>query len=247
MKIIGLDPSAQYRNEGLNGYREDRGCWDIAWSCKQTIELYWADRCRIALSRKNQFSLQGVSNYLTREIAAMNGANCDIVVSIHTDAGGGRGVTCFKELHSYCSEDLGQELLDAFDDAGILPLRQHNPIYHYKGPTYLGILRKTTMPAVLIECGFHDHPEDIKVIGTQAGRKKVGEVLALGIGAYYGWGVPEETDEHDVSPWARAAVDWCRELGILTNYPDGKFHGKDSLTREQGAVIAQRLHNLIVK
>jgi len=189
MKIIGLDPSAQYHNKGLNGYCEAYGCWDIAEACKHHLEELWGGECRVVLSRENAHSLQGHRDYLSREIKALNDADCDIAVAIHTDAGGGRGITCFKGGAE--SERIGQALLDAFDEANLLPLRQDKPIYHYKGPTYLGVIRRTNMPTVLIECGFHDHPQDMQLIGSPAGRRAVGYALARGIADYYGWTVKQ--------------------------------------------------------
>ena len=185
MKIIGLDPSAQYHNNGLGGYIEAYGAWDIAEACKHHLEELWGSECRVILSRDNAHSLKPHRDYLRREIKALNDANCDIAIAIHTDAGGGRGITCFKGGAQ--SQVLGQALLDAFDDANLLPLRQDHPIYHYKGPRYLGVIRCTKMPTVLIECGFHDHPQDMQLIGTPAGRRAVGYTLARGIAAYYGW------------------------------------------------------------
>ncbi len=184
-EIIGLDPSAQYHNKGLGDYIEAEAAWDIAISCKWYLEHYHGPDCEVVLSRESMFSLRGRSDYLSQEIRALNNAACDIAISIHTDAGGGRGVTCFKG--GVESERIGQALLDAFDDAGLLPLRQDKPIYHYNGPTYLGVIRRTKMPTCLIECGFHDHPKDIKVIGNREGRQAVGVILAQGIVEYYGW------------------------------------------------------------
>lgn len=190
VRVVGLDPSAQYQNVGLGGYIEAYGAWEIAQACKQRLEALWPDRCRVVLSRDTVDSLKGHSDYLTREIKALNDAHCNIAIAIHSDAGGGRGVTCFKG--GVESERIGQALLNAIDAADLLPLRQKRPIYHYKRRTYLGVIRNTNMPTVLIEAGFHDNKEDIKVLGTAAGRKAIGKALATGIANYYGW-IPANT------------------------------------------------------
>jgi len=49
-------------------------------------------------------------------------------------------------------------------------------------------------------------------------------------------------DKPDVSAWAKPAVDWCKAQGLMTGYPDGKFHGGEPVTREELAVILQRYH-----
>ena len=45
----------------------------------------------------------------------------------------------------------------------------------------------------------------------------------------------------DVSPWAKPAVDWAREKGLMVGEPDGLFHGTAPVTREQLAVVLKRL------
>ena len=161
-------------------------------------------------------------------------------------------MTCFKGGN--LSEPIGNALLNAFAMANILPLRRAEPVFHFKDkgpgyPLYLHILRETGMPTVLIECGFHDSIEDMKVIGNPEGRKAVGEILARGIAGYYGWPVPAEgtivpAGGADVSPWAVEEVEWAIEEQIMTRYSDGTFRGQEPLTREMGAVIANRLWNL---
>jgi len=186
-KIIGLDPSAQYANVGLNGYVEALGCYEIADACRKHLETFYKDKCIVILSRPSKDAYKDLvyPKNLQKEIQVLNKSNCDIAIAIHTDAGGGRGVTCFKggEL----SKPIGQALLDAIKERNILHIRYSNPIYHFKGKTYLGIIRNTKMRTVLIECGFHDSAEDIKVIGTSEGRQAVGRALADGISDYYKW------------------------------------------------------------
>ena len=213
----------------------------------------WSQECLVVFSRETVESLSEYSypEYLTRETKALNDANCDIAVSIHTDASRSataRGVTCFKGGN--LSAPIGQALLDAFAAAALLPLRRTEPIYHYKDrgpgyPLYLHILRETNMPTVLIECGFHDSAEDMKVIGTPEGRKAVGEVLAQGIAAYYGWPAPAEgaivpNEGTDVSSWAQEAVDWVQQNALMTVFADGTFRGQEPVTRQQQAVTLKR-------
>ena len=47
-------------------------------------------------------------------------------------------------------------------------------------------------------------------------------------------------DAPDVSPWAQEAVDWCRREGLMVGYPDGLFHGREPVSREQLAVVLKR-------
>ena len=47
--------------------------------------------------------------------------------------------------------------------------------------------------------------------------------------------------------WYSEAVKWCTDNGIMTGTAPGVFGIGQALTREQAAVIAQRLYNLIVE
>lgn len=46
----------------------------------------------------------------------------------------------------------------------------------------------------------------------------------------------------DVSAWAKAAVAYCRQHGLMSGYPDGAFRGTAPVTREELAIVAMRLH-----
>ena len=41
--------------------------------------------------------------------------------------------------------------------------------------------------------------------------------------------------------WSYDAIRWCAERGLLQGYPDGTFKPEEPVTREQLAVILQRL------
>jgi hypothetical protein len=45
----------------------------------------------------------------------------------------------------------------------------------------------------------------------------------------------------DVDPWAADAVAWAQEAGLMLGDPDGRFRGRDPVTRQELAVVLQRL------
>jgi len=49
----------------------------------------------------------------------------------------------------------------------------------------------------------------------------------------------------DVSEWAQPSVQRVKRLGLMSGFPDGTFRGGEPLTREQAAVLVDRLLNLI--
>lgn len=50
---------------------------------------------------------------------------------------------------------------------------------------------------------------------------------------------PDEVD-NDISPWAKASVAFCKEHHLMIGFPDGKFHGKEPVSKQQLAVIMLR-------
>ena len=45
----------------------------------------------------------------------------------------------------------------------------------------------------------------------------------------------------DVDEWAQEAVAFCRREGLMVGYPDGLFHGRDLITRQEVAVVVHRI------
>ena len=45
--------------------------------------------------------------------------------------------------------------------------------------------------------------------------------------------------------WAREDIDWAKENGIVTGYPDGTFQPDKPITRAEAAVIARRIYKLL--
>ncbi|NLK87715.1 MAG: N-acetylmuramoyl-L-alanine amidase [Clostridiaceae bacterium] len=58
------------------------------------------------------------------------------------------------------------------------------------------VLRETDMPAILIEAGFMDDPEDAALMSSPAYHKEVVSEILQGIGEYYGVGYIPEAGKH---------------------------------------------------
>lgn len=94
---------------------------------------------------------------LDRRVAAANGRGADLFLSLHINAGGGTG------FESYVAGLAGERTVRYRDVihrevAGFLAGR-HVPDRGKKTRDFY-VLRKTRMPAVLLECLFLDHPVD---------------------------------------------------------------------------------------
>ena len=246
MKTICLDPAAHWPdNIGIGGYSERNGAWDIANACRILLERSYSNECRVVMTRSSKDDLQQrYPVYLNEEVRRINASVANYSLSIHTDASSNasaRGVTCFKGGGS--SERFGNTLLAAIFERftkAELPLFRPSAIDHYKGRNYLMVIRKTTMPTVLIECGFHTNVDDMKLLGTCEGRQRIGYALAAGIADHFGWEASMNT-EPDVDEWAKPWVERAIDEGLLTGYPDGSFRGRQPVMRQELAVALVRL------
>jgi hypothetical protein len=63
-------------------------------------------------------------------------------------------------------------------------------------------------------------------------------IAMMGLWGGLALGVPVDVP---AGHWARQALERVMQLGLLTGYPDGFFHGEQALTRYQAAVLANRL------
>ena len=121
---------------------------------------------------------------------AANLANMDYFISIHANAGGGTGVETFyykdNTERSRRSEVFARTLNDSY--AEIMGLRNRG----VKPDTQtavgsIGVLRKTNMPAILVELAFIDSPPqnpDVNILQNK--RAEMAQALAKGIYKYLG-------------------------------------------------------------
>ncbi|TNE84150.1 MAG: hypothetical protein EP330_30480 [Deltaproteobacteria bacterium] len=113
-----------------------------------------------------------------------------VYLSIHTDAGGGTGTTAFvRRRCSTCDERsvrstaladaLRTELVDAVR-------RDHAPEWQDRGTRGAHFAEVSdelnpSLPAVLLELGFHDHPEDAAQLADPAFQATVADALVRGL------------------------------------------------------------------
>jgi N-acetylmuramoyl-L-alanine amidase len=170
-----------------NFYREDFGTLAIAKSIAEKLEICghkvyltrtdkYNAKTYISKSSNNEWKKKYWKSWKwIRDFTAKKQA--DIFVSIHTNAGGGTGTSCF-----WASSPHGVNL------ANILTQKINNQlrlrVRRIDKHRYL-ILRQTCNGrAVLLECLFHDNINDIKLLLTQQGIDKMGEAVASGINNY---------------------------------------------------------------
>jgi len=93
------------------------------------------------------------------------------------------------------------------------------------------VLRETSMPAILVECGFMTNKEEATLLKSDSYRKTCASAIVKGLADMYGLKKKEGVkvaEDHGVSSWAVDAQKWVVDNKIS----DGK-DPKDIVTREQ--------------
>lgn len=111
--------------------------------------------------------------YLKQVVQGANKSKCDLFISIHFNAGGGKGCECYTWKGKKLSSAVGicEELNKlGFRNRGV------------KDGSSFYVIKKTTMPAVLVEVCFVDTLTDYELY-KKLGVSKVARAIADGINA----------------------------------------------------------------
>jgi N-acetylmuramoyl-L-alanine amidase len=110
----------------------------------------------------------------------------------------------------------------------------------------LHIVRETKMPAILIEGGFMDSTVDIKKLRDDKVLENVGRMIAQAFAKFVGLKREEakvaKQDNSKPDKWAEKDWAWAKEQGLT----DGS-RPKDTLTRQEAAVMLKNFHDNFVK
>ena len=158
---------------------------------EKDINLVETLACRdylVANSIEVKMSRTGdTSTSINRIAQEANAWGADIVVSFHTNAGGGNGCEFYYGIGSDMSGSKG---LATYMEEEVKKLGQNSRGLKTKanssGRDYFGIIRLTNMPTVISECAFIDNKTDIAIVDTKAEQQAYGYACARGILKYLG-------------------------------------------------------------
>lgn len=152
MKKIIIDPGHGGKEKGVfdpgavaGGLRECDLALDISKRVKIKLEPYEADV---------QIGPQGS---LFDRVKIANELKADFFLSIHINAGGGTG---FESYVYPTAPEVTKQLQGSIHKTVMAYLSTKDVIDRGKKQKQLYVLHNTTMPALLLECLFIDHPED---------------------------------------------------------------------------------------
>ena len=163
----GSDPGAV-----ANGFKEKDINLTITLACRDELRRNGVE---VLMSRTTD-----KDDTLNDECRRCNTYNPDLAVDIHNNAGGGDGAEVYYHVGGGISKTLAQNVLDE-----IVKLGQNSRGIKTKvnpdGTDWLGFVRMTNCPAVLVECAFIDNKADLQAVNTAAKQKAMGVAIAKGI------------------------------------------------------------------
>ncbi len=107
----------------------------------------------------------------------------DLYVSVHCNASGNRSPEPSGfSVHHYIGSDEGRDLARLICDslAKALPQRTNRGVREDS----FYVLRKTAMPAVLVECEFMTNPRGLEFLISESGQVSIAEAIAAGLENY---------------------------------------------------------------
>lgn len=166
-----------------------------------------------------------VNGELYAEVSKANESDADYFLAVHFNAGGGTGTECWY----YSGNEAGYELADTMSSnvAGALGLRNRGA----KSTTSLYVIRRTNMPAVLLEVCFVDTYQDAQAWWNTPWEPLIDAVVKAFDGVSTGGSVepspsPEPSGGLEIDGyWGSATVSACQEA--LGTTVDGIVSGQD--------------------
>lgn len=164
-------------------------------------------------------------------IEAANRLDADVLDAIHFNAGGGSGIEAIVHPNTSTRNKTAvraavQFIANTLD----LPVRRGDGLYQ---SSRFAIVRRSTMPAAIIECGFVDHDADRAALSEPGALARIGEAIVRARTAYFGIpykpahasnGMDKEMDEppliyadrDDADTLTAAAVHRAHPIGSVT-------------------------------
>jgi N-acetylmuramoyl-L-alanine amidase len=218
--VIGIDPGHGGFDSGAigrdTGLKEAHVNLAIALAVKKWIEKR-TDKVLIIMTRTADKAPSGTtsteSDLLTRA-SMLNNTQCDIAVSIHTNAHANRSANYFAAFVYGLGgegEKLAQAIIKTVTQATNWPWGADDDGVHEKN---LYMVRKTKMPATLLECGFISNPEQERLLADPEFQDMLGKAIADGILNYLG--IEEVEKEVPTEQWQEKLMTKAGNVGIVT-------------------------------
>lgn len=232
MPIVMLDPGHGGSDPGAqgNGLVEKNLALDMARKTRDWLLMHY--EVDVRLTRDSDTLIP-----LSERAQIANQLGADYFVSLHHNAAGGQGFESF--VYPGTRNQRAGQLQDVV----------HSGIMQFLGPLGIrdrgkkeanfAVLRQTSMPAILIEYLFVDHPTDANWLRSESFRNQLANATAKAIGAALNL---RERFPANTPDWKREAVEWMFQEGLLTN-EDWKNATENPLPLWAEAIVLRRLYD----
>lgn len=219
MPKVFLSPSDQDNNPVDGGGNEQQYA---QLRCARAAEVLRAHGVTVKVS---EAGIGDDSNGYVASVKEGEAWGPDIYVADHTNATGNAAVKR-SGVQAYCwlgdpnSKRLGECINARMDPIvpGGASIQDGSNLYEVSGPS---------MPAVLMESGYHDNPVDAVAIRTKT--TEMGEALAHGILDYFGIPIQVTTTQEDIMSDPQV-------IELLTQISRQTLGSADALTRGQSGI-----------
>lgn len=173
----GMDPGCN-----IGDIKESDVVLEISYKTKEVLEAFGYN---VILTRETKESLcEGKfikKEDMEKRINTANSYNTNFVISIHLNEFGlseYRGGQVFYDDNNPNSKLLAKSIQDSFK----MYLGNTDRVIMQKERNYL--LRRLTVPACIIECGFISNPEELKLLLDDKYQYKLAMAILYGVNAY---------------------------------------------------------------
>ena len=178
----GHNPRSYNTGAEGNGYFEQ----DITYRIGIILNSYFADNSAFItrLSRPTPDTILGTTNSssLVERVRDANNWGADLFISLHTNASvnpSANGSECL--IYSYSSKEAYSVATDILEQLTLITGLRDRGVIERPG---LYVLRRTEMPAVVVEMGFITNPSDAELMANSPNLFALG--IYRGVLRYYG-------------------------------------------------------------
>lgn len=173
----GRDPG----KVGTKGTLEKDINLKIALYLKDILE---SQNIHVILTREEDMDLaKGAASFKTSDmkerIALIQKSNADAVISIHQNSYTDSDI-CGAQCFYYTPSETGKSLA-GFLQKQIVTSTNQSKIREIKGNDDYYLLKKSSIPTVIVECGFLSNPEDEQLLLQEEYQRKMAWAIHLGI------------------------------------------------------------------
>lgn len=181
--LVTIDAGHNFSGTDIGAHNTEYDIWEqhITWPVAEMLRQKLLKMgFEVVMTRDNyNDNVQGstLKEALLNRAGIANGEKADLFVSIHCNAGGGKGV----ETYCYKTGTKAEKLANAVQKN----LVSETGLYD-RGVKTAGfvVIKETTMPAILVETAFIDTTSDMNFLISRDGQNKLSTAIAKGIREY---------------------------------------------------------------